>query len=96
MVADPGLAALGWDEGWASALGELSDPTLLPARVSRVDRGVCSVMTGEAVLRVVAERGVEIAVGDWVALGPDAATEDRPPIVAVLPRRCVFRRTAGK
>ncbi len=95
MVAVPGLAALGWDEGWAAALAELSDPTLLPARVSRVDRGLCSVMTGEAVDRVVAERGVEIAVGDWVALGPGAANDDRQRIVAVLPRRCVFRRAAG-
>jgi ribosome biogenesis GTPase len=88
------LVALGWDEGWASALADLSDPTLLPARVSRVDRGVCSVMTGTAVVRVVAERGVEVAVGDWVALGPGPATGDRPRIVAVLPRRCVFRRAA--
>ena len=93
-LALPGLAALGWDEGWASALAELSDPTLLPARVSRVDRGVFSVMTGMAVVRVAAERGVEVAVGDWVALGPGPATGDRPRIVAVLPRRCVFRRAA--
>ena len=88
------MAALGWDEGWASALAELSDPTLLPARVSRVDRGVCSVMTGTAMVRVVAERGVEVAVGDWVALGPGPATGDRPRIAAILPRRCVFRRAA--
>jgi len=45
-----------------SALAELSDPTLLPARVSRVHRGVCSAMTGTAKVRVVAERGVEVAV----------------------------------
>lgn len=96
MVAVPGLAALGWGEGWAAALAELSDPALLPARVSRVDRGLCSVMTGRAVVRVVAERGVEIAVGDWVALGPEAAAEDRQRIVAVLPRRCVFRRSGGR
>ena len=94
-MAVPGLTALGWDEGWASALAELRDPTLLPARVSRVDRGVCSVMTGTAVVRVVAERGVEVAVGDWVAVGPAPADGGRPRIVAVLPRRCVFRRAAG-
>jgi ribosome biogenesis GTPase len=88
------LAALGWDEGWVSALADLSDPTLLPARVSRVDRGVCSAMTGRAVVRVVAERGVEVAVGDWVALGPGPGAGDRPRIAAVLPRRCVFRRAA--
>jgi ribosome biogenesis GTPase len=93
------LADLGWDEGWASALAELRDPTLLPARVSRVDRGVCTVMTGLAVARVVPERGVEVAVGDWVAVGPAPTAGDRPRIVSVLPRRCVFRRageTRGK
>jgi ribosome biogenesis GTPase / thiamine phosphate phosphatase len=88
------LTALGWDEGWAAALAELSDPTLLPARVSRVDRGVSTVMTGTGVLRVVAERRAEVAVGDWVAIGPEPDTGDRPRIVAVLPRRCVFRRAA--
>src|SRR5688572_5552031 len=93
--AAPGLAALGWDEGWACAMSELGDPTLLPARVSRVDRGLSTVMTGDAEVRVVAERGVEVAVGDWVAVGPVPATgEERPRIVAVLPRRCVFRRAA--
>jgi ribosome biogenesis GTPase len=91
-LAAPGLAALGWDDGWVSALAELSDPTLLPARVSRVDRGMCSVMTGTAVVRVVVERRVEVAVGDWVALGPGPETGLR--IVSVLPRRCVFRRAA--
>ena len=95
MLADPGLAALGWDEGWATALAELRDPTLLPARVSRVDRGVYTVMTGSAEVRVVAERGMDVAVGDWVAVGPVPATGDRPRIMAVLPRRCVFRRGAG-
>jgi ribosome biogenesis GTPase len=88
------LAALGWDDGWAAALDELSDPTLAPGRVSRVDRGVCTVMTGTAEIRVAATRGVEIAVGDWVAVGRGAAAGDRPPIVAVLPRRRVFRRAA--
>jgi ribosome biogenesis GTPase len=88
------LATLGWDEGWASALADLSDPALLPGRVSRVDRGVCSVMTGTDVVRAVAERRTEVAVGDWVAIGPGPATGGRPPIVAVLPRRCVFRRAA--
>jgi ribosome biogenesis GTPase len=53
-------------------------------------------MTGTAVVRVAAARGVEVAVGDWVAVGPDPATDDRPPIVGVLPRRCVFRRSADR
>jgi ribosome biogenesis GTPase len=92
--AAPGLAALGWDDGWAAALAELGDPALLAARVSRVDRGVCTVMTGTDVVRVTVERGVEIAVGDWVAVAPGPATGDKPRIAGVLPRRCVFRRAA--
>ena len=90
----PGLAALGWDEGWASALAELGEAHLQPARVSRVDRGVCTVMTGAEDVRVTAERGMEVAVGDWVAVGPGPTSGDRPRIANVLPRRCVFRRAA--
>lgn len=95
MAVVPELAALGWDEGWASALAGLGDPALRPARVSRVDRGMCTAMTGSAVVRVVADRGVEVAVGDWVAVGAGPGTGDRSRIVAVLPRRCVFRRARG-
>jgi ribosome biogenesis GTPase len=51
-------------------------------------------MTGMGEVRVAAERGVEIAVGDWVAVSPGPAAGERSQIVAVLPRRCVFRRTA--
>jgi ribosome biogenesis GTPase len=65
---------------------------LQPARVSRVDRGICTVMTGTAEVRVAVEHGIEIAVGDWVAIGPGQTEGDGPRIVAVLPRRCVFRR----
>jgi ribosome biogenesis GTPase len=96
ISAVPALVALGWDEGWASALAELGDPAVLPARVSRVDRGVGTVLTGTAVVRVAAERGVEVAVGDWVAVGPGPATGDMWRIVGVLPRRCVFRRAADR
>jgi ribosome biogenesis GTPase / thiamine phosphate phosphatase len=92
VSAAPGLAALGWDEGWISALAELDDPTVWPARVSRLDRGMCTVMSGTAEVRVAAERGREVAVGDWVAVGPGPAAGGGVRIVAVLPRRCVFRR----
>jgi ribosome biogenesis GTPase len=53
-----------------------------------------TIVTGMAEVRVAAERGVEIAVGDWVAVGPGPAAGDRARIAAVLPRRCVFRRAA--
>jgi ribosome biogenesis GTPase len=51
-------------------------------------------MTGTAEVRVTTERGMEVAVGDWVAVGPGPAAGDKPRIVGVLPRRCVFRRAA--
>jgi ribosome biogenesis GTPase len=78
-----------------SALADLRDPTLWPARVSRVDRGMCTVMTGTARVRVKTERDVEVAVGDWVGVASDPAADGRARIVAVLPRRGVFRRTAA-
>jgi len=100
----PGLLALGWDDGWASALSDLDDGNLSPGRVSRVDRGLCTVMTGTAEVRASAERGVEVAVGDWVGMDlrptSQGPTSEGPPskgptqIVAILPRRHVFRREA--
>ena len=86
-----GLTALGWDHRWVSALVDVGDPVLWPARVSRVDRGVCTVMTGSAEVRVVTERDVEVAVGDWVGVAGSAA-DGTARIAAVLPRRAVFRR----
>ena len=94
IPAVPGLPALGWDDGWVLALAELGDPDLLPARVSRVDRGMCTVMTGTTEVRVAVERGGEVAVGDWVAVGPGHSAGGAPRIVAVLSRRCVFRRAS--
>ena len=86
-----GLTALGWDHRWISALADMGDPVLWPARVSRVDRGMCTVMTGSAEVRLGTERDVEVAVGDWVGVAGSAA-DGRARIVAVLPRRAVFRR----
>ena len=86
-----GLTALGWDRRWISTLVDVGDPLLWPARVSRVDRGVCTVMTGSAEVRVVTERDVEVAVGDWVGVGGSAA-DGTAQIAAVLARRAVFRR----
>jgi ribosome small subunit-dependent GTPase A len=92
---DSGLLALGWDDGWLSELAKLCDPILWPARVSRVDRGVCTVMTGTTDLRIAAERVGGVAVGDWVAVGPGPTGGGGARIVAVLHRRAVFRRTAA-
>ena len=87
-----GLTALGWDHRWMSALADLGDPVLWPARVSRVDRGMCTAMTGSAEVRIATERTVEVAVGDWVGVA-GSATDGTARIAAVLPRRVGFRRT---
>ncbi len=94
ISALPGLQTLGWDDGWASALAELADPTLTPGRVSRIDRGVCTLMTGLAEIRVAVTRGMEMAVGDWVAVDPEPGAGGGARIVGVLPRRSAFRRAA--
>jgi ribosome biogenesis GTPase len=52
------LGALGWDDAWAAALADLGDAALRPARVSRVDRGMCTAMTGTAEIRLATGRGL--------------------------------------
>jgi ribosome biogenesis GTPase len=94
--AVPSLASLGWDDDWRLALDALGDPALVPGRVSRVDRGVCTVMTGTDEVRVSAAVGIDTAVGDWVAFSPVAVDDARPRISAVLPRRDVFRRADAR
>jgi ribosome biogenesis GTPase len=96
------LTSLGWDETYAAALAALHDDTLVPGRVSRVDRGVCDVLAADGPLRASLSGAILAAaaadptsapsVGDWVAVRtwPD----DRVTLEAVLPRRSVFVRAA--
>ena len=94
----PVLDELGWDDGWSSALGQLAEDNLVPARIAAQHRGVYVVWTAEGELRARAagrlfyehEVGEPVpAVGDWVALR-DAT------ITAILPRRSAFiRKRAG-
>ncbi|MBT2507715.1 ribosome small subunit-dependent GTPase A [Streptomyces sp. ISL-98] len=84
------LSLLGWDDGFAASL----KPQHLPARVTRVDRGACDVVTdgGElraaysgALKRAAAVDPVELpCVGDWVAIEGE--------IQEVLPRRTAIVR----
>lgn len=93
------LASLGWDSRTHLAVG------CEPGRVSRADRGICTVLTsrgpvraslGGPVLTAAAADPVALpCAGDWVAIRrwPD----DRVTVEAVLPRRsAIVRRTAGK
>jgi ribosome biogenesis GTPase len=103
------LASLGWDAefaaGYARFAGPPSGPGDRPARVARVDRGVCTVFTAAGTDRASLGAGLLIAaardarrlpcVGDWVAVRtwPDR----RSTVEAVLPRRTqVVRASADR
>ena len=45
------LASLGWDESFAAAYRDLAGAGCRPGRVSRVDRGVCTVLSADGALR---------------------------------------------
>jgi ribosome biogenesis GTPase len=99
------LSRLGWDEFFASRFGPLDRSDSCPGRVLRADRGVCTVLGADGVLRASLAGGVLLAAardparlpcaGDWVVVRrwPDR----RLTVEAVLPRRTtLIRRTAGK
>jgi len=94
----PALEELGWDAAWASALEQLQDENLIPARVAAQHRGAYVVWTADGEVRVRAagrmyyehEVGEPIpAVGDWVGVRETTIT-------SILPRRSAFmRKRAG-
>lgn len=95
------LRALGWDDRWSVALDELDLPGARPARIVRVDRGECDVVTAGGRERVISDstraQGATAPVtGDWIAVLDDAA-DSAPRIAAVLPRRhTLARRDPGE
>ncbi len=106
------LSSLGWDDAFAHLFSNYSaDPAHtprsalgadhLPARVTRVDRGACDVLTDDGPLRVTFSGALLAAaadpvhspcVGDWVVVRrwPDG----RATAEAVLDRRTAFARAA--
>jgi ribosome biogenesis GTPase len=88
------LSDLGWDDEWAAALAGQSDLTLVPGRVSRIDRGISTVLTATGAVRVAAVADLRVAVGDWVALAGEPGATGQMVLAAILPRRCAFRRVS--
>lgn len=99
------LSGLGWDEVYASAFRPLDRSDSTPGRVLRADRGVCTVLGPDGVVRAALAGSVLLAAaadparlpcaGDWVVVRrwPD----HRTTVECVLPRRTtLIRRTAGK
>lgn len=98
------LSSLGWDDHYASRFVKHDRPDQRPGRVTRVDRGVCTVITADGSQRASVGGGLLAAAardplrlpctGDWVVLRswPDECTT----IDAVLPRRtAIIRAGAG-
>jgi ribosome biogenesis GTPase len=88
------LWALGWDDALAEAWAELGSPGA-PGRVSRLDRGWSTVLTGRdhhepGTTRRVRNIGADVAVGDWVV-----PSDDGERVEHVLPRRSALVRRAS-
>ncbi len=99
------MMSLGWDAGFAAAYQPHDRRDALPARVARVDRGVCTVLCADGTVR--ASLGGQVlaqaardpvalpCAGDWVVLRrwPDRRTT----LEYLLPRRTsVVRAAAGR
>ena len=85
------LVNLGWDEAWSATLTtatSLHGPAD-PARVARVDLGVCTVLGEAGPARALVPPGITVTVGDWVLVRSGA-------VAGSLPRRtAIVRRSAG-
>ncbi len=97
------LTSLGWDATFADAYQQYDRPDQVPGRVSRADRGVCTVLTATGPVRASLAGTILTAAsrdpvalpcaGDWIVVRtwPD----ERITAEAVLPRRtAVVRSTA--
>jgi ribosome biogenesis GTPase len=86
-VVPDALESIGWNDAVATAVEAAQRPDTTAGRVSRVDRGVVTVLTADGAVR--AARGAELpATGDWVLVEGG----DEPAIAVVLPRRSAFVR----
>jgi len=83
------LVPVGWTERLADAAREAAvQHPGEPGRVTRVDRGLVSVLTASGTVR--AATGADlVATGDWVLV---AEGDDVPVVVTVLPRHSAFVR----
>ncbi|MDT0264886.1 ribosome small subunit-dependent GTPase A [Streptomyces sp. DSM 44915] len=81
----------GWDADWAAAFAEHVADGLTPARVVRVDRGRCEVVTGRGPVHADSTATPGACTGDWVALRDGA----EPRLAALLPRRTAIVRASA-
>lgn len=93
------LVDLGWTEREEALFAPLAEAGFVPARVSRVDRGLPLVASAAGTSRAepathllkTRESLARAVVGDWVALARPEG-HDLPIIEAILPRKSAFTR----
>ncbi|MEW2528544.1 ribosome small subunit-dependent GTPase A [Streptomyces sp. NPDC047071] len=91
------LSALGWDASFDALFTEHAAAGLVPARVVRVDRGRCDVLTAVGLVRAASrdsghsDPAQAVCTGDWAALRPGP----EPELVALLPRRSALTRAGA-
>ena len=97
------LASLGWDGAYATVFAPCARPDTRPARVTRVDRGACTVISEKGAERATYAGSLLSAArrdptrlpcaGDWVVLR--AWPDRRITVEGVLPRRTALVRSAA-
>jgi ribosome biogenesis GTPase len=89
MAGEPStLAALGWNDRLVALAAAEELPTARPGRVSRVDRGLVTVLTEAGAERAVPAAG-PVATGDWVLVDE---RDDGLAVERILPRHSAFVR----
>ncbi len=98
------LAALGWNDAFATAFAPYAAAGCVPGRVTLELKGYFEV-TGEfgaklgscsgKFINTAASQAAFPAIGDWVAVTPQEGEEARVHIHAILPRRTKFSRKAA-
>ncbi len=90
------LLRLGWDADRDAEFEAIDDRTLVPGRIARVDRGICTVFAADGVHRAgIPPRFPSPAVGDWAVFRPAVAGGDDAVLRQLLTRRTGFTRQAS-
>ncbi|MFG1616366.1 ribosome small subunit-dependent GTPase A [Nonomuraea wenchangensis] len=95
---DPsGLSRYGLTDALDQTFTEHYEAGLVPARISRVDRGLCTAITTSGLIRATfaaphpPDPSLTPCTGDWAALRPGA----EPHLVALLPRHSAIVRSSA-